>query len=222
VYRTCDGWIRLHTNAPHHREAALRVLESGADKASVSKAVLAWNKADLENEIVVEHGAAAQMFTPDEWVLHPQGTCVGKEPLIAWQEKSDGAPPKSFQGLKVLDLTRVLAGPVATRFLAGFGASVLRIDPPWWSEPAVEPEVTLGKRRACLDLRNTDDKQTFDRLLAQADVLIHGYRPGALAWLGYDAGRLLYLAPNAIDISLCAYGGQGHGPDDAVSTAWSR
>jgi crotonobetainyl-CoA:carnitine CoA-transferase CaiB-like acyl-CoA transferase len=109
----------------------------------------------------------------------------------------------------VLDLTRVLAGPVATRFLAGYGAQVLRIDPPDWDEPAVVPEVSLGKRCARLDLRAAEGRARFEALLAQADVLVHGYRPGALAHLGYDAAALRRLAPALIDVCLDAYGWSG-------------
>jgi crotonobetainyl-CoA:carnitine CoA-transferase CaiB-like acyl-CoA transferase len=114
-----------------------------------------------------------------------------------------------LKDVRVLDLTRVLAGPVATRFLAGFGANVLRIDPPWWSEPGVEPEVTIGKRRAGLDLRNVDDRSRFEALLARADVLIHGYRPGALDGLGLGASRRREIAPALIEVSLNAYGWTG-------------
>jgi crotonobetainyl-CoA:carnitine CoA-transferase CaiB-like acyl-CoA transferase len=88
-------------------------------------------------------------------------------------------------GLRVLDLTRVLAGPVASRTLAGFGASVLRIDPPNWEEPNIVPDVTLGKRCARLDLTQKTDRNIFNQLLMNADILIHGYRPGALEKLGY-------------------------------------
>jgi crotonobetainyl-CoA:carnitine CoA-transferase CaiB-like acyl-CoA transferase len=109
----------------------------------------------------------------------------------------------------VLDLTRVLAGPVATRFLAGFGADVLRIDPPDWDEPSLAPEVTLGKRCARLDLRKRGDLAAFEKLLAEADVLVHGYRPGALEMLGLDADRRRSIRPQLIDVSLDAYGFDG-------------
>lgn len=93
-------------------------------------------------------------------------------------------PVRPLQGIRVLDLTRVLAGPVATRLLAGLGADVLRIDPPAWDEPGVIPETTLGKRCARLDLRDTADRNTLLELLRQADVLVHGYRTDALDYLG--------------------------------------
>ncbi|WP_373997074.1 CoA transferase [Duganella vulcania] len=112
-------------------------------------------------------------------------------------------------GLKVLDLTRVLAGPVATRFLAGYGADVLRIDPPSWDEPGVIPEVTLGKRCARLDLRLARDRDVFETLLAQADVLVHGYRPAALEGLGFGEEVRRRLNPGLVDVALDAYGWTG-------------
>ena len=118
------------------------------------------------------------------------------EPLLWWEETNRAharsrkvAPGRPLTGLRVLDLTRVLAGPVATRFLAGFGAEVLRIDPPSWDEPAVVPEVVLGKRCARLDLRTPDGRARFLGLLREADVLVHGYRPNALARLGARRGN---------------------------------
>lgn len=209
VYQTSDGWIRLHTNAPHHRKAALRVLGCQADKTAVGEAVASWGKSQLEDAIVAENGAAAAMHSMAEWSASPQGMAASIDPLVAWDEVADCGPKVTLNNLKVLDLTRVLAGPVATRFLAGYGAHVLRIDPPWWSEPGVEPEVTLGKKRAGLDLTRAEDRERFEALLTKADVLVHGYRPGALRGLGYDAERLRSFAPHLIDVSLCAYGLQG-------------
>src|SRR6185503_485452 len=95
---------------------------------------------------------------------------------------------RPLHGVRVLDGTRVLAGPVATRFLAGLGADVLRIDPPGWDEPAIIPEVTLGKRCARVDASTPEGRERLAQLIRDADVLVHGYRPDALAGLGLDAG----------------------------------
>ncbi|MGD9862836.1 MAG: CoA transferase [Pseudodonghicola sp.] len=210
-YRARDGWIRLHTNAPHHRDAALAVLGCPADRAAVAEAVRGRDKTELETAIVAAAGCAAAMHGLADWARHPQGLAAAAEPLIAWETVGEAAPRRTegLRGLRVLDLTRVLAGPVATRFLAGFGAEVLRIDPPDWNEPGVEPEVTLGKRCAGLDLHDATDRQRFDRLLSTADVLVHGYRPGALDALGYGAAARRALNPGLIDVSLCAYGWTG-------------
>ncbi|WP_404401290.1 CoA transferase [Pelagibacterium halotolerans] len=208
-YRAADGWIRLHTNAPRHREAAMSVLDCRPERVAVAEAVIGWRKAALEDAIVAAGGAAAAMHSLSAWAAHPQGRAVAAEPLIAWEATGQGRASIALRGLRVLDLTRVLAGPVATRFLAGFGADVLRVDPPLWSEPGVEPEVTLGKRRAGLDLCKAEDRRTFEDLLSHADVLVHGYRPGALEGLGYGREQRLRIAPNLIEVSLDAYGWTG-------------
>lgn len=215
-YATLDGWIRLHTNAPHHRAAAERVLGPQADRAGMARAVSGWAKGALEDAIVAEGGCAAEMRGLADWTAHPQGRAVAAEPRIhvdpgAGRSGSDWAPRpgRPLAGLRVLDLTRVLAGPVATRFLAGFGADVLRIDPPDWNEPAIEPEVTLGKTCARLDLRRSADRAVFEGLVAGADVLVHGYRPGALDGLGYGADARQSLAPGLVEVCLDAYGWTG-------------
>jgi len=215
-YRTRDGWIRLHTNAPHHRAAALRVLGQPSDRAGVVQAVAAWMAGALETAIVDAGGCAAQMRSMAEWAAHPQGRAVAAEPLVHWAAAPPAdtppwspRPDRPLAGLRVLDLTRVLAGPVAGRFLAGYGAEVLRIDPPGWEEPSIVPEMTLGKSCARLDLRDPKDRRVFEALLARADILLHGYRPGALDRLGYGADARRAIAPALIDVSLCAYGWTG-------------
>ena len=215
-YRAADGWIRLHTSAPHHRAAALAVLGVAADRDEVARAVRTWQTDALETLVVHNGGCAAAMRDVAAWAEHPQGRAVLAEPLLIHQPGTAAPPPRwaipqdrPLHGVRVLDLTRVLAGPVATRFLAGFGAEVLRIDPPGWDEPSIEPDLTLGKRCARLDLRQQPDREVWERLLSQADVLVHGYRPGALAGLGLDADRRHALCPGLVDVSLDAYGWSG-------------
>jgi hypothetical protein len=215
-YRTADGWIRLHTNAPHHRAAALTVLGVADDKQAVAAAVARWKAEDLEAAIVGNKGCAAAMRSLAEWRAHPQGEAVIRELLIDARASADVAGPLSgmtrerpLKGIRVLDLTRVLAGPVATRFLAGLGADVLRIDPPTWDEPAVVPDVTLGKRCARLDLRDSGDRTQLVDLLRRADVLVHGYRSDALENLGLGAQLRREIRPGLVDVSLDAYGWTG-------------
>ena len=214
-YRCRDGWIRLHTNAPHHRAAALSVLGTPADRDAVAAAVADWNGDELENAVVAAGGCAAVMRSTDEWAGCAQGLAVSLEPLIAWVDTGETAPQGSLPGhraplagVRVLDLTRVLAGPIATRFLGMLGADVLRIDPPDWDE-AIAPEVTLAKRTSRLDLRSAPDRVVFERLLQSADVLVHGYRAGALEALGYDSETLQRHRPGLIDVALDAYGWSG-------------
>ena len=218
-YRCADGWIRLHTNAPVHRHAALQALglTEGVGRAVVSEAVKSWAGQALEVAVVASGGCAAQLHHPEQWHSHPQGLLVQSQPLVLHEQVAvsmsedaraiDRARP--LAGLKVLDLTRVLAGPVAGRFLAGYGANVLRIDPPGWDEPGVIPEVTLGKRCAGLDLREEADREVFADLLRQCDVLLHGYRPGALAALGFGERWRREQNPYLVDVSLSAYGWRG-------------
>jgi hypothetical protein len=215
-YETRDGWIRLHTNAPHHRAAAERVLGHCADRSTLARQVAQWSGADLEAAVVDAGGCVAQMRSWQQWQAHPQGLAVNAEPLIHWQHSDavegsrwNGTLERPLAGVKVLDLTRILAGPTASRLLAGLGADVLRIDPPGWEEPSVVAEVTLGKRCARLDLRAPDDRATFERLLSQADILLHGYRADALERLGYDSARRRQLAPGLVDVALNAYGWSG-------------
>lgn len=228
-YPTLDGWIRLHTNAPRHRAAALGVLvgtggaAAGAGRAEAAAAVARWRADDLEQAVVAAGGCAAAMRDVQAWAGHPQGAAVAAEPLVhitthaparPRADASAGAgagesPAAPLAGLRVLDMTRVLAGPAATRFLAGWGADVLRVDPPDWDEPAVLPDVMLGKRTVRMDLRLAAERQRWLDLLAQADVLVHGYRPGALDALGLDAATRRAMAPALIEVSLDAYGWQG-------------
>lgn len=215
-YPTCDGWIRLHTNAPHHRAAAERVLGACADRSAMAAKVAQWTSTELEQAVVDAKGCAAEMRSWAQWQQHPQGMAVNAEPLVhlicdqaehakPWQ----GSVAQPLAGIKVLDLTRVLAGPAASRFLAGLGAEVLRIDPPTWNEPGVVPEMTLGKRCARLDLQVAADRAVFESLLKDADILLHGYRADALEHLGFGAERRRQLAPGLIDVCLNAYGWSG-------------
>ncbi|ODN27049.1 CoA transferase [Burkholderia contaminans] len=215
-YRARDRWIRLHTNAPHHRLAALSVLDCVADAQSVAQAVSRWDAGALEDAIVERGGCAAAMYSAREWAGHPQGNAVATEPLLHVRAATDGVarawrPSKDrpLRGIRVLDLTRILAGPVATRFLAGLGADVLRIDPYGWEEPGTVPEVVLGKRCARLNLKDAADLDTLEQLLRGADIVVHGYRSDALARLGLDAAHRRELNPALVDVSLDAYGWSG-------------
>lgn len=215
-YAASDGWIRLHTNAPSHRQAMERVLGKHQHRQTLADAVRSWKKQPLEQAIVNAGGCASEMRTLSEWQQHPQGQSVAREALIEQTLQPEAAPPqwplltaRPLLGVRVLDLTRIIAGPVATRFLAGLGAQVLRIDPPGWEEPTLAEEITLGKRCARLDLKSAGGRQQFEQLLARTDVLVHGYRADALENLGYSTEQLQQLSPGLIDVSLNAWGWQG-------------
>ena len=215
-YQTQDGWIKLHTNLPHHKKAVLSVLRSESTKSAVKKAVSVWKASELEQYIADAGGVAAKMRSAAKWSAHAQAKALSNEPLVHlnaenkaeirnWQATLN----KPLNGLRVLDLTRVLAGPVATRTLAGFGAQVLRIDPPLWDEANIVPDIILGKRCRYLNLTKTCDQANFESLLSQADVLVHGYRADALEKLGYGNKQRRSLNPNLVDVSLNAYGWSG-------------
>ena len=208
-YRATDGWVRIHTNAPHHRLAAILALEvgeGGDERGRITATVAQMTAKEVEDAVVDSGGAAAVLRSPAQWAAHPQGIAVAAEPLIAWASvgHSEREP-----GFKVLDLTRVIAGPVATRFLAGLGADVLRIDPPDWNEPAVSPEMTLGKRSARASFHDAGGMRKLGLLIAEADVIVRGYRADALERLGLDDDAIRELNHGIVDVAIDAYGWTG-------------
>jgi CoA transferase family III len=218
IYRSATGFIRLHTNYPYHREAVERVL-AATDKEAVAAAVASWDGEDLEATIVARGGCAAVMHDRADWLASTPGRAGAAETLVARTTVAAEAPEltwttgavgRPYEGVRVLDLTRVIAGPVCTKFLAGYGADVLRIDPPGFAEvPALLPETMAGKRSAHLDLTTARDRTQFEDLLRDAHILVTGLRADALDGLGYDAARLRALNPTLIMASLNAYGWQG-------------
>jgi hypothetical protein len=220
-YQAADGWIRLHTNYAYHRAAAERVLGAN-ERDAVAAAVRRWNAADLEAAVVAAGGCAAVMHSRDAWLASAAGAAANRAPVLSVAERPVPAAPaaavpagsvpagRPFAGIRVLDLTRVIAGPACTRFLAAYGADVLRVDPPGFAEvPALLPETTAGKRTTFLDLRAEGGRATFEALLAEADVLVTGLRGGALARLGYDDDTLARHSPALVHASLNAYGWAG-------------
>ncbi len=215
-YRTGDGWIRFHTNAPHHRAAALAVLGHPPTSGSAARRIADWSAEELEAAVYQAGGCAVELRTAGQWRKHRQGRAVAAEPIVGWEYDELPAlawrPTRSARplaGLKVLDLTRVIAGPVATRFLAGLGADVLRIDPPSWSDGVLEVDMTLGKRCAGLDLHTQVDREVFAGLVGEADVLVHGYRADALDKLGFGRSTLTSLNPRLTTVGLNAFGWTG-------------
>jgi crotonobetainyl-CoA:carnitine CoA-transferase CaiB-like acyl-CoA transferase len=220
-YAAADGWIRLHTNFRHHRQAALATLGlgGGADRPAVAAAVARWKAVDLEDAVDAAGGCAAALRTVDEWRGSAAAAALATQPLVGLTRIAETplpnpstAPPRNrpLAGLRVLDLTRVLAGPVAGRFLAAYGADVLRVDDPAGEDGAVPvADTTVGKRATVLDLRAAADRERFEQLVAGAHVVLCGYRPGALAALGYGPGELGALRPGLVVATLSAYGDQG-------------
>lgn len=220
-YRTADGWIRLHTNYASHRHAAMTVLGTEAERDSVTVAVARWSGDELESAVVAAGGCAAVMRTALDWNAHPAGMATGAEPPVrlgpAPRVTARAAPDLSMAdtdaplaGIRVLDLTRVIAGPVATGLLAGYGAEVIRVDPPGFEEvPVLLPLTTAGKRCVALDLTQSKDRDEFRGLVAGAHVVVDGLRPGAMEGLGFDPGSLRGINPSIITVTHDAYGWSG-------------
>lgn len=217
-FPTADGrWVRFQANYPHLRTAALTVLGTGESGDEIAAAVAEAKADELEAAVVAGGGAAAASRSVEEWAAHPQGAAVAGEPLVdigetgRWAGDWAPVPERPLAGIRVLDMTRVLAGPMATRLLAGFGAQVLRVDPPGYQEPngIGSGDLTLGKRCAVLDLKTADGKARFAGLLTDADMFVHGLRPGALDALGLDGTTRQAISPGLIEVTLSAYGWTG-------------
>ncbi len=217
-YPAADGWIRLHTNYSYHRAAVTRVLGDLVERSEVAAAVAKWPAVELETAVVEAGGCAAVMHTREEWLQSAPGAAAARQPIVdVLRRRADGpdsygraAASRPLSGIRVLDLTRVIAGPVCTKILASYGAQVLRIDPPAFAEVgALLPLTTAGKRCTSLDLHDARDRQRFEALLAEADVVVTGLRPGALTSLGYDAGGLRGLNPDLVIANVDAYGWDG-------------
>lgn len=209
-WRTADGWLRLHGNYPHHRAAVAAVL--GSDDVETVAAEAARRRADeLESAVVAAGGAAAAVRTPEQWAGSPPGRAVAALPLLSLRRVAEAAPRRpELRGLRVLDLTRVIAGPVATRVLASHGADVLRVDGP--RQPDLREgliDTGVGKRHVLLDLADARDRATVEGLLGAADVVVQGYRPGALEAFGMDPAALAERHPHLVVVRLSAWGTAG-------------
>ncbi|QSE84495.1 CoA transferase [Rhodococcus koreensis] len=207
-----DGWVRTHANYPHHRTRLLSALDLSADagRDAVAARIGTLTAAEIEDRAAAAQAVAVRVRTAAEWAASPQGAAAAAGDLVstvvhAAGQRSRIVPgPGPLAGVRVLDLTRVIAGPVATRTLALLGAEVLRIDPPSLPEIVVQHRDTgQGKRSALLDVRSADGRAVWDRLLAGADVVVTGYRPGALDGL-FD-----HAPPHLVRGRVCAWGGSG-------------
>ncbi|MDO9355778.1 MAG: CoA transferase [Solirubrobacteraceae bacterium] len=239
MFHARDGWVRLHGNYEQHR-AAIEDVFSTTDRDAVAAAIANADASGIEMRVHAAGGVAALAHTLEDWQDHGHGSQVTDRPLIATTVKHDTADrpwrpappthgerapqglaalaalasapldPRPLRGLRVLELTRVIAGPVAGRTLSWFGADVLRIESPDHRElRTLVVDTGQDKRSTRLDLRTRGGRDAFEELLAGTDVLLHGLRPGALGGLGFDAGVRARIAPGLIDASLSAYGPGG-------------
>lgn len=218
-YQAGDGrWIQLHTNFPHHRDGVLAVLQCADDRAAVARAISNWSAAELDQTLADAGMCAALIRTQQEWQAHAQAQALAALPLFEITRVADGpvvqlnnhAGARPLSGVRVLDLSRVIAAPVAARTLAQHGADVLAVSAAHL--PNIAPLVMdtgRGKRSTQLDLRQAEGRQLLGRLVADADVFLQAYRPGALAQHGFSVEELCRQRPGLIYVSMSAYGHVG-------------
>ena len=218
-YATRDGrWIQLHTNFPHHLEGVLKVLGCANDRAAVAEAIRGWDGATLDQTLADAGLCAALIRTPDEWAALDQAKAIAGLPLFEIERIGDAPvePPREagaerpLAGVRVLDLSRIIAGPVAGRALAQHGGEVLMVNGPHL--PNIAPLVIdngRGKRSAVIDLRDATGRETLNGLVSDADVFLQAYRPGALTARGFGPEELARVRPGIVYVSVCAYGHKG-------------
>jgi crotonobetainyl-CoA:carnitine CoA-transferase CaiB-like acyl-CoA transferase len=232
AYRTGDGrWVRLHMNFPHHRENVLKFLGCAPNRPAIEAALQKWQAIAFETKAYRNGCVVAAMRTPAEWASHPQAAALAPVPVVQI-EKIGAAPPRplprgarALAGLRVLDLTRIIAGPVAGRALAAHGADVMRVAAPHL--PFVDwlvKDTGRGKLSAFADLSTPDGAAALRRLVGDADIVLQAYRPGSLAHRGFGPSELAELRPGIVYGSLSAYGDVGpwasrRGFDSLVQTA---
>ena len=236
LYPCADGWIRVHTNFDHHRDGALRLLgldPKSARRADAQAALLDWRAIDFESAAAEAGLVASALRSFEQWDATEQGRVVAAQPLFCIERIGEAAPRKlpplspwarPLDGLRVLDLTRILAGPVGTRALACYGADVLLVNAPHLPNIDAIADTSRGKLSAHADLRTAADRSALRALLRDAHVWVQAYRPGALRKLGFGPEELAAWRPGIVCISLSAYGPQGpwagrRGFDSLVQTA---
>ena len=232
-----DDWVRLHTNFAHHRDGVLRLLGLAAgpdtEREAVAAALLKWRALDFEDAAAQAGLVVAALRSFEEWDLHPQSAAIAGAPLVAIEKIGEAAPlawprlpldARPLEGLRVLDLTRILAGPVAGRTLAAYGADVLLVNAPHLPNIEAIIDTSRGKLSALADLREASGRAGLLAVLRDAHVFIQGYRLGALASLGFAPGDVAQARPGIVMVSLSAYGESGpwagkRGFDSLVQTA---
>jgi crotonobetainyl-CoA:carnitine CoA-transferase CaiB-like acyl-CoA transferase len=218
VYSTGDGRkVRLHTNFPHHRDGMLELLGCAYDREAVQAALLRREAEAFETAAAEAGLVATMMRSPAEWEAHPQGRAVAGLPLMEitriGEAPARGLPPdpeRPLSGVRVLDLTRVIAGPVCGRALAAHGADVMRITAPHLPGfPDLDIDTGRGKLSAALDLRADEERERLLGLVRQSHIFVQGYRPGALAAFGLSPEALADVRPGIVAVTLSAYGHRG-------------
>lgn len=222
LHRTRDGHVRIHDGFPHHRAAALRIIgcPSSATANEIKDRLLQLSAPDLEAHGLQEGAIIATLRSFDQWDAHPQSAAVSDFPVEVrkvvdgpkgWKPHLGSGADKCLRGLRVLEFSRVIAAPVAGRTLAAHGADVLWVASPHLPTLEVlDVDVMRGKRKLSLDLNVEEDRRKMEELLAGTDVVLQGYRPGALAKKGLGLEEVVGKARNGVVYaSLSAYGSEG-------------
>ena len=217
LYRCGDGrWVRLHTNLPHHCAGTLKLLRCDYDRAAVQRSLEGWQAFELEDAAAQAGLVITATRSFDEWDRHPQGRAVAGLPPFSIERIGDAAPRplpaggRPLAGVRVLDLTRIIAGPVCGRTLAAHGADVLLVTAAHL--PSMEPLVIdngRGKLATFIDLRDASGRDQLAALVRDADVFVQGYRPGAIGRYGFSPQEFARLRPGIVYVSICAYGHEG-------------
>jgi hypothetical protein len=217
VYPAKNGrWSYIHANFPNHRAAATGVLGVPEEKEAVRRAVANWDALELEEAILAAKGAGGMVRSMAEWARHPQAAAIAALPLMEIVKIADSPPEplpegeRPLSGIRVLDLTRVLAGPTSARTLAEHGADVMKITAPHLPNIGYqEYDTGHGKLQAHLDLRQPRDLDTLLGLVRETDVFTQGYRPGTLGNRGLSPEELTKLRPGLVYVSMCAFSHAG-------------
>ena len=217
MYPAKNGrWSYIHANFPNHRAAALRVLGCEENREAARRAVAQWDALELEEAIIAAGGAGGMVRSMSEWAQHPQGAAIASVPLMEILKIGEAPAEKlpegdrPLSGIRVLDLTRVLAGPTCARTLAEHGADVLKVTASHIAaRDDQEYDTGHGKLSARLDLRQPQELERLQELVREADVFSQGYRPGTLASRGLSPEELVRLRPGLVYVSLSAFGHNG-------------
>ncbi len=217
VYPAKNGrWSYIHANFPNHRAAAMSVLGVPEEREAVRQAVAKWDALELEEAILAAKGAGGMVRSMAEWAKHPQAAAIAALPLMEIVKIGDSAPEplpegeRPLSGIRVLDLTRVLAGPTSARTLAEHGADVMKITAQHLPNIGYqEYDTGHGKLQAHLDLRQPRDLDTLLGLVRETDVFTQGYRPGTLGNRGLSPEELAKLRPGLVYVSMCAFSHAG-------------
>lgn len=223
LYACRDGFVRIHANFDHHRDGALQLLGIHDDptdvtRDQVSEALAGWPAEAFEGAAAEAGIVVAAVRSFEDWDGHPQSTAVAMQPLFTIERIGEAAPlplaPLDSErlpltGVRVLDLTRILAGPVCGRTLAAYGADVMLINSPHLPNIDSIAETSRGKLSALVDLDQPEDAERFRKLVAGTHVFVQGYRPGGLAARGFGPEDVAALQPGVVYVSLSAYGSEG-------------